>query len=300
MSIASQYPFSVSLKDSHDPPPRFSLTSDVLSFRRCQKQYGAFGQDGFVPARATQAFFGSVIHQVLDLCHRQFDRTGKLATDPEVEAYFTETENALRSHGIRAASSSVSDVARKLLKRFNALEGPSLYARVRDTEFRLESERPNYILRGVVDVLASDPSDPDNPAKMEIWDYKGSRRPNNSDKRLKEYEWQMAVYAELFKHKAGTYPKQAVLYFINELGDEPPPTTRPLRAAYIVPVDAKSVEQALKEFDKTADEIIACQKTDHWPDPAIPPDKETCDICDLRWNCKVPSTPYKDRLPIVE
>jgi len=300
MSIASQYPFSVSIKNAHKPLPRFSLTSDVLSFRRCEKQYGAFGHDGFVPARATQAFFGSVIHQVLDLCHRQFDRTGSLATDAEIDTYFTEVESALRSHGVRAASGHVADTARELLKRFNSLEGAALYSRVKDTEFRLESERPNYILRGVVDVLATDKNDPDNPAKMEIWDYKGSKRPPNSDKRLKEYEWQMAVYAELFKQKAGCYPKQAVLYFLNELSGDPPPTSRPLRAAYVVQFDPASVARALKEFDKTADEIMACQQKDQWPDPKTPPDKETCDICDLRWNCKVPKTPYKDRLPIVE
>jgi hypothetical protein len=43
--------------------PRFSLTSDILSFRRCSRQYGYFGNDGFVPAQATQIFYGTVIHQ---------------------------------------------------------------------------------------------------------------------------------------------------------------------------------------------------------------------------------------------
>ena len=52
--------------------PRFSLTSDILSFRRCSRQYGYFGNDGFVPAQATQIFYGTVIHQVLDRCHRHF------------------------------------------------------------------------------------------------------------------------------------------------------------------------------------------------------------------------------------
>lgn len=298
MSIANLYPFQVPLKPASQPKPRFSLTSDILSYRRCRKQYGAFGQDGFVPARATQAFFGSVIHQVLDLCHRQFAQ-GSMPIDLDIERYFGEVENALRSHGIRPASGKVSDKALEILKRFNGLEGPTLYPRVRDTEFRMETERADYVLRGVVDVLATDPNDPLNPAKMEIWDYKGSRMPKASDPRLKEYEWQMTVYAELFKKKNGTYPKQAVLYFLNELDVEPSPIKTPLRAVHRVTFDPARVNQALAEFDKTANEIIQCQFISAWADPQQAPDKETCDICDLRWNCKVPQPPYKSRLPIV-
>lgn len=300
MSIASLYPFNVPLKPMGNVRPRFSLTSDILSFRRCRKQYGAFGQVGFVPARATQAFFGSVIHQVLDLCHREFSQTGNLPTDAHIDGYFQDVANALRSHGIRAASGAVADKAREILKRFNALEGPQLYPRVRDTEFRMEAERPEYVLRGVVDVLASDPNDPLDPALMEIWDYKGSRRPKTSDPRLKEYEWQMTVYAELYKRKHGVYPKQAVLYFLNELDVEPVPTTTPLRARHVVTFDPQQVKKALEEFDSTAKEIISCQQNGAWPDPVDRPDEATCDICDIRWNCKVPATAYKLRLPIVK
>jgi putative RecB family exonuclease len=65
----------------------------------------------------------------------------------------------------RPASPVVAAQAREILKTFNAIEGPDLYPRVLDTEYRLESDRNNYVLRGVVDVLAGDESgDP------EIWD----------------------------------------------------------------------------------------------------------------------------------
>lgn len=300
MSIANLYPFAVPPRGQTLPRPRFSLTSDILSFRRCRKQYGAFGHDGFVAARATQAFFGSVVHQVLDLCHRQYASSNHvLPQDADIDLYFNEVENALRSHGIRPASHDVAAKARSILKRFNRLEGPALYPRVRDTEFRMETERPNYLLRGVVDVLASDPTDPQDPAKMEIWDYKGSRMPTLSSPRLKEYAWQMTVYAELFKRKHGVYPKQAVLYFLNELDAEPPPSSTPRRAIHRVTFDPTQVNQALAEFDLTADEIIACQAQRAWPEPGTAPDKETCDICDLRWNCHVPHPSYKSRLPIV-
>src|SRR3546814_11377145 len=75
---------------------------------------------------------------------------------------------------------------------------------------------------------------------------------------MKEYEWQMTVYAELFKRKNGVYPKQAILYFLNELDVNPVPTKRPLRAVHTVNFNQGNVDRALSEFDATADEIIQC------------------------------------------
>src|SRR3546814_14237554 len=116
----------------------------------------------------------------------------------------------------------------------------------------MESERPNYVLRGVVDVLASDPNDSLDPSKMEIWDYKGSRLPKASDPRMKEYEWQMTVYAELFKRKNGVYPKQAILYFLNELDVNPVPTNHPLRAVHKGNFNTVNEDRSLSDFAATA------------------------------------------------
>lgn len=71
MSAANLFPVGL-VSPRHAPlsRPRFSLTSDIISFRRCRRQYGFFGNDGFVPAQAVQVYFGQMIHQVLDRCHR--------------------------------------------------------------------------------------------------------------------------------------------------------------------------------------------------------------------------------------
>jgi hypothetical protein len=48
---------------------------------------------------------------------------------------------------------------------------------------------------------------------------------------LRDYEWQMSVYAQLYRVKAGHYPRRAVLYFLNELkprAGQSPVTVRPL------------------------------------------------------------------------
>lgn len=301
-----------------EPPqvlrPRFSLTSDILSFRKCQRQYGFFGNDGFVPAQAVQIFFGQIIHQVLDRCHRHYSGLfgyphGSLPTDTDVERYFEEVDQALRAQGIRPASPSVSRQAKQVLKAFNNLEGPTLYPRVIDTEYRLESERQDFILRGVVDVLATD-----DVGYPEIWDYKGTNLPGLSSDELRDYEWQMSVYAELFKVKSGSYPARAILYFLNELRSEegaPPITARPSPAIREVDFMRDGVEpdgtptlvkRGLEAFDLTAADIARRRSTKVWETPQgiDIPDERTCDICDIRWNCTAHAQDkYRVRLPLV-
>ena len=314
MTAWKLYPKGLVAPDSHTSPrPRFSLTSDIISFRKCPRQYGFFGQEGFVPAQAVQIFFGQIIHQVLDRCHRHYSGffnhpKGTMPTDSDIDQYFKEVEQALRAHGVRPASPIVAEQATQVLKTFNSLEGPTLYPRVLDTEYRLESERQHFVLRGVVDVLAADDS-----GEPEIWDYKGTDKPDLSSKDLTEFEWQMSVYAELYKVKAGHYPKRAVLYFLNELktkkGD-PSIASRPTRAVHIVDFMRDGVEangmptlvrQGLDEFDITAADIMTCKAAHKWDAPQgnKVPDDKTCDICDIRWNCgSHPSSKYKVRMPM--
>lgn len=293
----------------HVPPtapstvrPRFSLTSDILSFRRCGRQYGYFGNDGFVPAQATQIFYGTVIHQVLDRCHRHYwglagHPHGTMPSDDDIDEYFGEAQNALRSHGVRPASPEIARKALRVIKAFNRVEGPVLYPLIRDTEFRLESERSDYVLRGVVDVLARNATDPEDPAQMEIWDYKGSRLPDVTSTEMRDYRWQMCVYAELYRVREGVYPARAILYFLNEL-DQEGISSRPLRAVYEVTFTEELVQQALQEFDTTADAIIACRASTQWGVPADRPLVATCNICDIRWNCPHPDVLYPPRMPI--
>ena len=283
--------------------PRFSLTSDIVSYRRCSRQYGFFGNDGFVPSQATQIFYGTIIHQVLDRCHRHFSGLaefpkGTMPTEEDIAGYFDEVETALKSHGIRPSSAAVREKALSVLSAFNRIEGPTLYPRVFDTEFRLESDRESYVLRGVVDVLASDKSD---PSQMEIWDYKGTNMPDLSSSTMQDYLWQMCVYAELYRVREGVYPAKAVLYFLNELepapGD-PPFQTRPKRAVKEITFDEDKIRAALDAFNDTAQTIIQCKNNQCWPNPANVVEKSTCDICDLRWNCQGTQTNYPLKNPI--
>ena len=276
---------------------RLGLTSDIIGYRRCPRQYGFFVEKGFVPAHTVQIFYGTIIHEVLDRAHHHFmgfenpSTKGKIPSELDIVNYFDEVEHALKAHGIRSISERLREQAKEILIRFNEIEGPNLYPLVVDTEHRIRGARKEYLMEGVVDVLVGLGMDPeklaDNPSEWEIWDYKGLRRPEEGCMALQSYKYQMQVYAALYKIKNGCLPKAAKLYFLNELRDDSI-ASRPDSAILKVSFSAKEIEKALNEFDKTAVQIMEAKENDSWtvPDPQHAEEiKGTCTICDLRWSC---------------
>jgi PD-(D/E)XK nuclease superfamily len=279
-----------SLQVPFNPPAlgrrRYSVTADILAFQQCSLQYGAFAVRRYEPALVVQLFYGTIIHQVLDRAHGHYRGElavppGTLPTDADIENYFTQVESALIARRIRAVQ-SVRDQAKEILKRFNALEGPTLYPRIIDTECRLQADQGQYILHGNVDVLISGPA---GGNEVEIWDYKGAYKPSVGDPDYQRYVFQMQVYADLYRQKTGITPLRAVLYFLNELGGDPAPTARPVNALLTVNLDATAVQQALQSFGQTVQQIEACRTSRNWPNPAVAPALATCNACDWRWNC---------------
>ena len=285
---------------------RYSVTADILSFQRCKRQYGYFAVRGYEPANAVQIYYGTLIHQVLDRAHAHYaglmdpQTKDRIPTDQDIEQYFNEVDTALRVRGIRSVRSftqaSERAAALRRLKLFNQIEGPELYPRVRDTEHRLQSDREDYLLHGTVDVLADLPNWlPGMTA--EIWDYKGGNRPDPYSQDFRRYEFQMLVYAELYRERNGDYPEKAVLYFLGELDAVEGASTRPSEALVDVPLDLQRIKIALDEFNETVTMIENCKLNADWPAPQIGPDDETCDICDIRWNCPARTGKYPMRYP---
>ncbi|GAB1544606.1 hypothetical protein NUACC21_72820 [Scytonema sp. NUACC21] len=305
---------------------RYSVTQDVVSFRRCARQYGAFNVHKYAPAHQTQTYFGTVIHQVLDRCHAHFhgiidpttkgllpdnglslseedireyfdevkgaQKTGKTAPSPpsDIVRYFIQVENGLNSKGILAIRSDTRVQAVKILQYFNALEGPTLYPRVKDTEHRLQADQTDHILHGVVDLLVDATYENVDPANCEMWDYKGSSRVGLNPKDLETYEFQMRVYAYLYQRKHGVLPRKAVLYFLNELDGSNCPSKRPVNALMEVSIEPLEIQEAIDEFTKTVNQIEQSRLTDKW-EAAAPSDisEQDCKNCDLRWDCKTPN-----------
>lgn len=309
---------SIPLQSNATVKRRYSVTQDVVSYRRCARQYGAFNVHKYAPAHQTQAYFGTVLHQVLDRCHNHFhgkvdlstkgtlpdkgqtladhviekyfdelrnsEKVGTSAPTPpsDIVKYFIEVENGLKSQGIRAITQDLRLKAVRILQYFNALEGPHLYQRVVDTEHRLQADRTSHILHGVVDLLVDSSHGIQVPADCEMWDYKGSNRVGLNPEDLKTYEFQMRVYAKLYELKHGVLPKKAVLYFLNELDGDTCPVKRPVNALLEVSITSSEIQVAIDEFTKTVGQIEQSRLTDQW-NPALPGviSEDDCAICDL-------------------
>lgn len=292
---------------------KYGITSDILSFQLCRRQYGFFAVRGYQPAHVVQYWYGMVVHQVLDKLHLHYQgllnesTKGQIPSHEDVEWYFNYVDESLRARGIKAINHNLRSTALSVLKIFNELEGPKLYPNVIDTECDLQSDQGNFILHGVVDLLKESSSDKSgqNYDKVEIWDYKGTQFPNMGNKygkeKLNRYIFQMLVYAYLYKLKNGKYPLKGKLYFMNELFGKAGIDETPAGAIYEIKFKESDItnriEEALGNFSETVAEIESHMEYDSWEAPDEKPDSETCDICDLRWNCAAVGKSYPMRYP---
>ena len=286
-----------------------SVTADIQSIQLCKRQYGFFSVRNYQPAHVVQIWYGTIIHQVLDKLHMHYlgllnpQTKGQIPSDNDVDLYFNQVKDSLRARGIKAINPDLEDNAQRVLKKFNAVEGANLYPNVVDTECSLQIDRGNYILHGIVDVLkdVSIGRNIRNYDPVEIWDYKGSKFPNinkeEGRRKLERYTFQMLSYAELYKLQKGKYPLKGILYFMNELDIDPEPNRRPTQAVYEIdfrnPLNIQQIELAMNSFSETVAEIEQCKENDEWNFPEQKPDNETCDICDLRWNCELCDYPMR-------
>jgi len=286
----------------------YSITADILSYQLCPSQYGFFAVKKYQPSQITQEWFGTIIHQVLDKLHLHYlglidaSTAGQIPNDIDIETYFNSVEDSLRARGIKAINRRARDTALRVLKIFNSVEGSSLYPNVIDTEYTLQADRGNYIIHGKVDLLrdVSTGGVLANYDPVEIWDYKGTKFPDISfaagRNRLQRYKFQLLTYAQLYRLKTGKLPIKGLLYFMNELDIQPPPTSRPSQAVFELdlrdPALLGTMNQAIQSFDQTVADIEQSKIQNNWPTPQQR-DKETCDICDIRWKCDVVVYPLR-------
>lgn len=295
-------------RTTYVPRRRYSVTADILSFRRCRRLYGFEAVNGYVPSRTSQFFYGTVIHQVLDRAHAHYHglidpaTQGQVPSDDDIREYFDDVRQSLRTRGIRGARAQVEEQALEVIQLFNRVEGNTLYPRVVDSEHRMQADERTYVLHGTADLLVAPNDTNRGPESLELWDYKGQRRPQPHDRHFQDYLFQMRVYAELYRRRHGVYPARTKLYFLNELYtladagvalDEARD-----RAVMTVEINQTDVETAMYAFRASVNDIESRRGTDRWEAPAVGdgPGLETCSICDHRWNCPtVRGDPALDR-----
>lgn len=236
--------------------PSYSLTGDLLAYRRCGLQYRYYNRGGLPPSRPVQQWFGEFIHGVMEEAYRQWQTLGSGPLPwprQDVEAIEDDIVRRLAARGLRYRNRRLLAISKDRGEAaINGL-GPHLFPLIAEAELPLSAVRPMkpggradlYEVRGVVDVLTSielSSASPDNlilqaleqdPATAEILangcrdptyrfevivDYKGMARPAKVNTFLDDLRWQILTYSWLRAQQPEALPVVAgVLIFINEL-----------------------------------------------------------------------------------
>lgn len=301
---------------------KYSVTADILSFKRCRRQYGFFGVRKFRSATATQRYFGTLVHDVLEQINRNYQMKKSLPieealpNEEEIKILVEKAHERLILSGIRPYNTEDQKIrAAKLISRFVELIGPVFFLHVDKTEYHLEhsinpGENDEFILHGIVDVLsgavAHDLGMPysTEPDDIEVWDYKSGKCPPKDSTELQDYQYQMRVYAHLYRQQTGNYPARCVLVFLGELDDDDiwKRCSRDHRQFpslfYTIDPQPRHIVKAINDFEKVVKEIeIEKSKpySEQWLAPINAPDAATCDSCELRYNCERYERGHKQR-----
>ena len=262
--------------------PGYSLTGDLLAYRRCGLQYRYYNRGGLPPSRPVQQWFGQFIHGVMEESYRRWSAPGG-APLPWPREYIEQIEDEivrrLAARGLRYRNRNLLEISQERGVLAVNLLGRDLFPLVSQAELSLSSVRPMpatgradfYEVNGVVDVLtsvelASAPAGNrilqaleacleaadvlregrQNPEfKFEvIVDYKGMSRPANSDRFLDDLRWQILTYAWLRSQQPDAVSVIAgVLIFVNELLPTVDETTELRRQVHSVPADTDVLPQ---------------------------------------------------------
>lgn len=266
----------------------YSIVGDVLSYRRCKRQYGFLTERRFAGDGEAQLFAGLAVHQTLDWAHRYYrgDVDGAPGgVPPSTDALRDEYDSvvaSLRDQRIMPIGQRAIDAVFEQVARFNDTVGPTLYPKIVDTECTLRQSTGDYVLTGVADVIAAD----DGATKL--CDYKATDRPAPDHRYLTDYREQLLVYAGLYAAQHGDeLPDAGVLYF---LAEDDPEATR-----FEIEFDRDAIDAAMDRFEATVADLERTRETNAWSDMDEDelPDESTCDVCSFRWDCQYRD--YDDR-----
>lgn len=275
----------------------YSVTEDLISFKRCPRQYGYLRVKKFVPSSFTQLYYGTLLHRVMHRIFLHYKSKGRSPTTKDVGEIIDEVHENLIRIGIIPISLRHKDRVKNQIIRFYELIGEWLLPRILYSEVRLTLSSPRYSIEGIADVILRD----GNEGRLQLWDYKASARPK--DESVRELnKLQARIYALMYykayvksMDQVAPDPIQVVICYINE-------ADRKLRGKEIDEVISQIADvydfdgifdaDIENELNSIINEIENSRSKGKW-EASKDVDKATCDICDFRWDCPQRKGEYK-------
>lgn len=259
----------------------YSFTSHIELYENCPRQYKFFKELGFTPVRIGSTMFGTLVHQTIEDIHRAAIRhETDTITDANIEKWldhnYLTLKNSLHASlgkpQLKAALRQVKEYVKKMhngtmpISVGGKKKKVSLWDYIQEAEYDVSEVRPDYILKGTIDLIRGDED------TVEIVDFKTSKKPEDlmTSKQAERYRRQLEVYAHLVQERTGKTVTRMHLYYTGEETTDP-----------IVSFDnsKKSVTKTIKEFD----EVVA--KIQQHDFSKTCNNQQICDECDMRYYC---------------
>ena len=259
----------------------FSFTSHIELYENCSLQYKFFKELGFTQIRVGATLFGTLVHETIEDVHRAAMRHEESTITPDnVRAwldtnYLTLSKSEHSYLGVKQVDAAYRQVIAYIERMSNgtgltgdgAVTGESLWSHIQDAEVDVSLVKPEYILKGTVDLIRGDGN------TVEIVDFKSEKRPDLTERSedFERYKRQLEVYAHLVEEKTGKNVSRMHLYYTGE--ERANPTVTFEKSQY-------SIDKTISEFDK----VVAKIQNHEFSTEAK--NKKSCLNCDMRYYCK--------------
>ncbi len=257
----------------------FSFTSHIELYETCSLQYKFFKELGFTQVRVGATLFGTLVHETIEDVHRAAMRHEEDQITPENVRQWLDTNyqtlsksehSYLGAQQVDAAYNQVLRYVQRMETGAGLLPGgegeESLWSHIQDAEVDVSLVKPDYILKGTVDLIRGDGE------TVEIVDFKSEKKPEDlmESESLSRYKRQLEVYAHLVEEKTGKKVSRMHLYYTGEEKSEPTVTFDKSK---------ESIETTIKAFDA----VVAKIQSHDFSSEAK--SKKTCRECDMRYYC---------------
>ena len=237
--------------------------SQLTSYLRCPEDFLLRNVYGFNAGVPPAFGYGTNVHNILNMIHREYIRKGRIPDESEIE------ETVRRMFRLRYATSDMEKnmmgAAERIIKRYVRIHS-SDFSRILETEKRFEFVLENALVAGQIDLLKKLDSD-GNITQVEIIDFKAEKSEGiySSD-----YDRQLGYYAIACLESLKMKPQKATVHVLDagSEGEEPRE----------VDISDSALHSARKEIETTVSRIRAKEF------PALP-DHEKCSECDYNQIC---------------
>lgn len=268
--------------------------TDLITMNICPRHAHYFSE-GRYPTNTTAAMMGRLLHRTIKNLHGRYVAAqfgGPPGWIPDEQAVLEEcqvVEEAARMQGLPQLFPEQQTQLRQMLRMFHAIEAEWFYPRIQAAEVSLSwlwERAPGgpVLLEGKVDVVFTQGED--MRQGIALWDYKTGKQPPVGSPELRSYQQQMKLYAFLYRQCFKQVPQETALYFMQELAGKTPPTMRPAKALFRVPVTTDDDEDVLDWLGDVLLKERECEERNQWdPPPPGEVPQRLCQSCGVRWSC---------------